>query len=80
MKNSSKIGVILSKKMTITRKIKIENLVFLSIEPIPDLSCKFGELRSPPKFLNNDHAYCIGVLEGNQILQIPPLHRKSDEY
>ena len=28
-------------KMTITRKIKIGNLIFLSIQPIPDLSCKF---------------------------------------
>ena len=42
--NSSKIGNILSTKMTITRKIritKIGNVVFLSIQPIPDLSCKF---------------------------------------
>ena len=39
--NSSKIGVIFSTKMTITQKIKIENLVFLSIQPIPDLSYKF---------------------------------------
>ena len=33
--------------MTITRKIKIGkiwNLVFLSIQPIPDLSCKFEHL------------------------------------
>ena len=39
--NLSKIGVILGTKMTITRKIKIGNLIFLSIQPIPDLSCKF---------------------------------------
>jgi len=31
----------LSTKMTITRKIKIWNLIFLSIQPIPLLSCKF---------------------------------------
>ena len=35
-----KIWVILSTKMTITRKIKIGNLVFLSIQPIADLSSK----------------------------------------
>ena len=28
-------------KIAITRKIKIGNLIFLSIQPIPDLSCKF---------------------------------------
>ena len=42
--NSSKICNILSTKMTITQKIriaKIGNVVFLSIQPIPDLSCKF---------------------------------------
>ena len=31
----------LSKKITIPRKINIWNLIFLSIQPIPDLSCKF---------------------------------------
>ena len=42
--NSSQIGVILSTKMTITRKMKIAkigNLIFLSIQSIPDLSFKF---------------------------------------
>ena len=38
---SSKIGVIFSTKVIMTRKIKIGNLVFLFIQPIPDLSCKF---------------------------------------
>ena len=32
-------------KMIITRKIKIGNLVFLFIQPIPDLSCKFEKLK-----------------------------------
>ena len=44
--NSSKIWIILSKKMTKTREIKIgktRNLVFISIQPIPDLSCKFDQ-------------------------------------
>ena len=42
--NSWKIRVILSTKMIITQRIKIatiRNLVCLSIQPIPDLSCKF---------------------------------------
>jgi len=31
--------------MTITRKVKIGNLVFISIQPIADLSCKFEKLK-----------------------------------
>ena len=41
---SWKIGTILSKKMSRTQKIKnakTGNLVFISIQPIPDLSCEF---------------------------------------
>ena len=48
VENSSKIGVILSTKMIISRKIKnvkIGNLIFLSIQPIPDLSCKFEKFQ-----------------------------------
>jgi len=51
--NSSKIGIILSKKMTRTRKIKIAkigNLVFLSIQQIPDLSCKFESFEKSGNF------------------------------
>ena len=43
-------GVILSTKMIITRKIKIDNLVFLFIQPIPDLSCKFEKLKKNCNF------------------------------
>ena len=41
-----KIWVNWSTKVTITRKIKIGNLVFLSIQPILDLSCKFEKLKN----------------------------------
>ena len=44
VKNSSKIGIQKWSKMNITRKIKIGkilNLIFLSIQHIPHLSCKF---------------------------------------
>ena len=48
--NSSKIGVILSTKMTITRKIKIGNLVFILIQPIPDRSCKIEHSKKNVNF------------------------------
>ena len=52
--NSSKIGVILSTKMTITRKMKIGkivNLVFLYIQPIPDIPYKFEKFQHHLFFL-----------------------------
>ena len=39
--NSLKVWVILSTKKTMTLKIKNGNMVFLSIQTILDLSCKF---------------------------------------
>ena len=39
--NLSKIDLILSTKVTITRKIKIGNMIFLSFQHIPHLWCKF---------------------------------------
>ena len=48
--NSLKIWVILSTKMTITRKVKIGNLVFLSIQPILELSRKFEKFKKKLKF------------------------------
>ena len=43
--NSSKIGVVLSTKMTITWKIKIGKLIFHLFKHIPHLSCKFEHLK-----------------------------------
>ena len=42
---SWKIHRKLGQKMTITRKIKICNLIIFSIQPIPDLSCRFELFR-----------------------------------
>ena len=57
--NSSKIGVILSTNMTITRKMKIGNLVFLSIQPIPDLSGKFEKCKKKLEILKNKTIYFL---------------------
>ena len=55
--NSSKIGCILSTKMTITRKINIaktRNLIFISIQSILDLSYRFDKFQQKKlKILKN---------------------------
>ena len=59
----------MSTKKAITRKIKIGNLVFPSIQPILDLSCKFEKYIHIFKILNN-----IFFSQGNQenIFGYPP--------
>ena len=74
--NLSKIGIILSKEITRTRKIKISktgNLVF----PFPDLSCKFANLKKNGNFEQKDNYYfflCFYLVGGLALHQIqtPP--------
>ena len=68
--NASKIGVILITKMTITRKIKIAEigiLVFISIQPISDLSCKFEKFREKKCKKNVGFYFAGGLVPRNKI-------------